>query len=448
VAPAEGGGGEGGGAPAGQAPAQGIDKNGMTVPSVPGAQPVPAYQAQQYAANFNRMINAMKSPLTMDLAKKYEETLKGMTTPGFAFLPDGSGIIPIGDKDPGYIARAAAAQKLMVQGPNGRYDFAPGVVQAEAGKAGAVAGSEAAARLPYDFAKIVKETTEKNKYDTINVPINGREIPMSRLAYKQLWDSGGMAGQVPGAPAPAGAPSAVTPGSTGPGGVKFGQNPGEKELSTGEGKEVLEGRKQAEDAQATQRGIVSALGSIEKFPTNAFGEARGELGNYLRSIGADKKAVDDWMGSTEDYQILQKDFFKIAADRTRQLGSREPGFVLQSFQRASPNVELLTDANKFLLHSLNQDSQYLVDLGKSREDYFTKNGNLNGFMKDFQLTHPPERYVVQAYVDSGNPVQMPKGDMAKRMFEFLPPKGVFENPQGQKFTKNPDGTVSPLQARP
>lgn len=424
----------GGAAPPAQsaAPAAGgPGPNGMTQPTVDGALPVPGYLAQQYATLFNRMSKAARNPLTADIATKYEQMIKALPIPaGFAFLPDGSGIVPVGDKDPGYIERAKQAEAGLRPDGKGGYAFAPGIVASRAQLKGAEEGAGAAARLPYDLAKIVAETTEKNKYETVEVPINGRNIPMSRLAYKELWDSGGMAGQVPGAPAPKSAPAAPG-GEAAPGAPKFGINPGEKELSTGEGKEVLEGRTQAENAASTQRGIYSALASIEHFPTGAFGEIKGELGNYLRAMGTDKKAIDKWLGSTEDYQILQKDFFKIAADRTRQLGSREPGFVLQSFQRASPNVSLLTDANRFLLHALNADSQYVIDMNKGREDWFTKNGNLTGFFKDFQIAHPPERYIVQAYVDSGNPVQLPRGALAKQMYEFIPPGAKFQTPDGK-----------------
>ncbi|MBY0431746.1 MAG: hypothetical protein K2Q10_11150, partial [Rhodospirillales bacterium] len=80
----------------------------------------------------------------------------------FELNQDGS-MRPIsgGPQDLGTIRNKAAAEKMMVQGPNGSYAFAPGVVQSEAGLSGAKAGADAGARLPF----AIKEAGAKASID-------------------------------------------------------------------------------------------------------------------------------------------------------------------------------------------------------------------------------------------------------------------------------------------
>lgn len=275
------------------APARrGIDANGMTVPSTPNAQAIPAPLAQQYATNFNRMVNALKSPLTLDLASKYDAVIKQLVPPGFAFLPDGSGIVPVGEKDPGYLAKAALAGKGLVQQSGGGWDFPTGVVKAEANKAGAISGAQANAAIGAHNA----EAEFKLRLEAKNA--------QDAQAYKTFNESGvwppGYGPSGDGKPVET-AKGIVTPQGTvipPPSAQRFtgtdaikeqNKNTGETEKTFGAMRGSLEGTEGRIKALAEALKVVQSGGLVSH---------RAEVANTLRGLGLDK-AADAFMNKKE-----------------------------------------------------------------------------------------------------------------------------------------------------
>lgn len=269
-----------------------IGANGMTVPSDPNAQPVPAQIAQQYATIFNRMSKLARNPLTAELATKYNEMLKGLTQPGFAFLPDGSGIVPIGDKAPDYLRAAKAANELLIPDGKGGYTNAPGVVSAAATKAGAVKGAEANAQVGAHNA----EAAYKAQLDT--------KKEQDTQAYKTFTETGVW----PPGYGPSGDGKAVdtdkgivTPQGTvipSPPEQKFvgadaikeqNKNTGETEKTFGAMRGSLEGTEGRIKALADALKVVQSGGLVSH---------RAEVSNTLRGLGLDK-AADAFMNKRE-----------------------------------------------------------------------------------------------------------------------------------------------------
>lgn len=271
---------------------RGIDANGMTIPSTPTAQAIPAPLAQQYATNFNRMVNALKSPLTLDLASKYDAVIKQLVPPGFAFLPDGSGIVPVGEKDPGYLAKAALAGKGLVQQSGGGWDFPTGVVKAEANKAGAISGAQANAAVGAHNA----EAEFKLRLEAKNAKDNEA---FKTYLTDGVWPPGyGPNGD--GKPVPTDK-GIVTPKGTvvppapeqkfiGSDAIKEqNKNTGETEKTFGAVRGSLEGTEGRIKALADALKVVQSGGLVSH---------RAEISNTLRGLGLDK-AADAFMNKKE-----------------------------------------------------------------------------------------------------------------------------------------------------
>lgn len=220
----------------------------------------------------------------------------------------------------------------------------------------------------------------------------------------------------------------------------FGAEQQKRGEGLGEEAKVL--RDGADAASGLQQRVQIALGASKGFTTGAFAEQKSQLGNALIALGVPADKVNSNFGNIQDAQVMQKEFFKMAADQTRQLGAREPGFVLQAFQRANPSLENLPGSNEFLLHLVNQDSQRIIDRNVQSQEYYNAAGangqprhTLEGFDKTFLENNPAEKYVVKAFLDSGQPVQLPSGNIGNKYLPYIPSGTPVRTPDGAIRTR-------------
>lgn len=272
-----------------------------------------------------------------------------------------------------------------------------------------------------DAAKIDREA----EYQTVDVVIDGVKHQVPRAVYNKMFPAGMQANA-------GSSPSSVEPTLAKPGEVvfdpksapvsgvpKMGERLVDKELAAKDATHIEETSKEAAAADRTISGIRTAMGQIDQFPTDKLGPTRQWLGQWLIAGGADEKAVNAKLGKIQSAEELSKTFFDIASKRTRELGGREPGFVLQMIATNSPNLDLMTDTNKFMLSSFAADAQRTKDLSAEQQRYLASSGNLRGFTEWFDKVHPVESYVAKAYTDAGQPVHLPPGDAGLKMAKTL-----------------------------
>ena len=113
----------------------------------------------------------------------------------------------------------------------------------------------------------------------------------------------------------------------------------------------------------------------------------------------------------------------LALDRVRQMGAREPGSIVMQTSSNLPNLEMLPNANKALLHQAQQTYQRQIDYGQAQETYWRKFGTLSGFDQAFNDENPANTYVIQGFRDAEQPIPLPDSESVvnKDWVPFLKP---------------------------
>ncbi len=417
----------------------------MTTPSVEGAFPVPAPIAGQYATLFNRMAYFAKNPHTAELASKYETMIKGLQIrPGFMFLPDGSGIVPIGDKDPGYIERAKAANELMRPDGKGGYTFAPGVVAAQAGKAGAIKGAEEwagvgpAAARERNAAGIKAEHALKE----VEAPDGSKVmVPESAILQAQKRVAAGGDGSIAGVP-------------TGPSGV-------------GKERFKLDAEAQAGVIGATRDAAVSAAeelkslnemkGTIDRgLNTGAAAPYRQAVGKWLSEMGADEKRVKKLVGiNINDVTRFEQEAkaLTLEAMKSKVLGSQPTNADRDFYFKTLPQITDTREAIKASMAYMEKRAAGKVEKWSAMREYERPTEQFpNGRdPRDFEIewikrTAPPRSGGPQQTPPAdGGPARAPQGATGGLAAPTVPSAGtIVTNPAGQHARVNADGTVTPL----
>jgi hypothetical protein len=300
--------------------------------------------------------------------------------------------------------------------------------------------AEAWATVGAENAKTTHRVGEEAKYQTTEAVINGVKVQVPKDTYRQMFPLG-MEANTAAATAPK-APVIAAPGEAvfTPDMAPKGGKPmlGEREIdkaTAGKDADIIKATSEAAvAADRTLAGIRTAQAKLGDFETGQAGPVKMWLGQHLIAAGADPSKVDAKLGKIESAEQLSKVFFDIASKRTRELGGREPGFVLQMIATNSPALELLPNSNKFMLSSFAMDAQREKDMAAEQQRYVASVGSLRGFDEWFNQSHPLESYVAKAYIEAGAPVQLPPGDAGKKMFYTLPDGTQFV-PPGSKTVK-------------
>lgn len=99
------------------------------------------------------------------------------------------------------------------------------------------------------------------------------------------------------------------------------------------------------------------------------------------------------IASAED---LQKETFRLGAELSRQIGGREPGFIVQQAVSANPGIENTPMGFRRIVAGLKASQQYEIDRSTFLDDFYQKNHTLNGALPAFRQAHPESEYVKQA----------------------------------------------------
>lgn len=97
---------------------------------------------------------------------------------------------------------------------------------------------------------------------------------------------------------------------------------------------------------------------------------------------------------------LGKDTFRLGAELSRQIGGREPGFIVQQAVSANPGVENTPLAYRRIVAGLRESAKYDIDRAQFRDAYWSKFGTLNGADEVFRQQNPPQRYVDRAIIST------------------------------------------------
>lgn len=97
---------------------------------------------------------------------------------------------------------------------------------------------------------------------------------------------------------------------------------------------------------------------------------------------------------------LGKDTFRLGAELSRQIGGREPGFIVQQAVSANPGIENTPMAYRRIVSGLRESAKYEIDRAQFRDAYWSKFGTLNGADDMFRQMNPPQRYVDRAIVST------------------------------------------------
>lgn len=243
--------------------------------------------------------------------------------------------------------------------------------------------------------------------------------PAAAPAPNQLQVANGVpvpaaAPRAPVATAPLTAPTSVAVptvgGSTPPGKPVY--NKEQDAILDARGKAFQEGmdeRKTAVDAKGKLATISAALDRFQSGPTAEIKrDAAAGLIDVMKSVGMKPSA--DMEKSVAANDLMTKEGTRLGFDLARQLGGREPGFIVQQAVSVNPNIKLTDLSNRQIVGILGADLQRKIDMQDSREEWISKNGSQAGFDRWFNDSHPAEAYVSRAV-----PAPLPKTPDSKAM---------------------------------
>ena len=224
----------------------------------------------------------------------------------------------------------------------------------------------------------------------------------------------------PAASAPTSAPSSTGPWKPSttvpdnyvpPNQMAIYQNPG---LLKGEqenaAKAIGESRDQAGAGQQLQMRLDEMDRQFAQLPKNgllspgAAATARGDIAKgintFATTLGAAAPYDPNQVAANEN---LLKDRFRLGADLAKQMGGREPGYIVEQAVKANPGADNTPLAYQRITAGLRQAAQYQQDKAAFFDDYNAKFGHLNGAQQAFDQMNPPQRYADRAVVSTVDP---------------------------------------------
>lgn len=388
---------------------------------------------------------ALMTGLREKMAESELETSKALTLQHLQRNPDGS-ISPItgAGKSLGELAGAEEAGKnpaLIARAAGTAWAENPALI--------ARAGGTAAAENPALIARADQIAKAQAKYKITDVRPGGAAVPDSSI----LGITGASEPPV-GNPVPQNAPAASPPaqgGSSGmlrqlPGGGVSIPNPSVVEpLIKSDTEEVHADREGALKGQQDQATVKMIQDFMPKVATGWSADSRLEAGRILQAMGTSPEKVKELTSiDPAAGQILQKKFVELSTAAARTLGAREPGSVIQMFQKAYPSLETTPQAIQLQTNALYMDRQRQNDLANAKTDYLNQSVNdyqstgkykgLKGFNESFNQTHPAEYYMHASEAMSGVPqawqaIQDPQEQY--NVISLIPKGSRFLGPDGQ-----------------
>jgi len=121
------------------------------------------------------------------------------------------------------------------------------------------------------------------------------------------------------------------------------------------------------------------------------------LNTILSGMGMKNYFDPNHVASAED---LQKETFRLGADLSRQIGGREPGFIVQQAVAANPGIENTPMGYHRIVAGLREAQNYEKDRSAFRDAYFSQFGHLNGADEKFRELNPESKYAERAVLST------------------------------------------------
>jgi hypothetical protein len=281
---------------------------------------------------------------------------------------------------------------MYVAGPNGQVTLAvPANPQADAAKAGAIAGAEQWARvgpaIAIDQAQIrpVSPGQTLTSGLTIGTPGNGVPAP----------GASGVAGGT--APTPVNAANA--PGSYVPGNFA-------KMVDDAHAKDQADVAADTEKTKAGN-GIYGTTATIRSMlpnvTTGQFAEPKLLMAQWASALGMSPEAVQKYVGTdTPGGELLQKKLFELSTGAVRGMGAREPGSVIAMFNKNYPNLSSRGPTIEAMTRLLDMDQRRQADYTEGKQqalsdarNQYGQTGQYNGlvgFDNKFNQSNSPVVY--------------------------------------------------------
>lgn len=124
----------------------------------------------------------------------------------------------------------------------------------------------------------------------------------------------------------------------------------------------------------------------------------------LQGLGVDPSGMKDFMGTDASAgALLNKKFLELSSAATRAMGAREPGSVMQMFQKTYPNIDTPHDAIVLQTNGIKFDRQRQMEEANQKDQWFRNQVNgfkqggqyngLTGFNSAFNQSHDPTYYL-------------------------------------------------------
>ena len=124
------------------------------------------------------------------------------------------------------------------------------------------------------------------------------------------------------------------------------------------------------------------------------------INTFAATMGASPPYDPNQVAGNEN---LLKDRFRLGADLARQMGGREPGYIVEQAVKANPGADNTPLAYQRITAGLRQASQYQQDRAAFFEDYNTRFGHLSGAQQAFDQMNPPQKYADRAVISTVDP---------------------------------------------
>ena len=165
----------------------------------------------------------------------------------------------------------------------------------------------------------------------------------------------------PGMPLPDGISLKPEPVSGSPRGPDIAGN-----IATELGKGDVKGLVEARDAAMKSHDILGTTSTIRsvlpQVTTGTLAEQKLRASQILTSLGVDPQTAQQWTGTNAaPGEILQKKLFELSTGATRAMGAREPGSVMQMFQKNYPGMTSQNMTIDAMTRLIDMDQTYKED---------------------------------------------------------------------------------------
>jgi hypothetical protein len=293
-------------------------------------------------------------------------------------------------QDPRLKLQNTAAGNMMVQGADGSWSYAPGLVQAEAGKAGTVAGATERAKLPYDFAR--------REFDTNQAIRQAWAVPQQLAPGAQIADLSGARGGASGAPgnigigangqltvpqAPGGARVVATSPFPAPGTQEGKFRTNFADLQTAAigtwHSDAVSAANQNRTLDQMEAQLKEGLQTGTGFDTRLFAS------NLLTTLGADPSKIAGLPDPTQG-AIFDRGVKEMLIERARAFGANPSNAEGQRIEKSILSANDPTQATQALIDWMRQRNGLKIQKAQEGMAYtFGPNGEIKGDPLSFDL---------------------------------------------------------------